>query len=194
MVESQHDETDSIQAFLKWVKAEVQWCHGTGSNIEIKSRYMRTSTLKSYLERPRIIEALLDDLYPNGHCPDADYVRNNYLRPFAILLRLGQGHFIRIFTNYEHLQDPKLPFRSKPQNFPLTTGTDLWEAFKSQQWEFCPLVLRYNMSNDLDPDEILPLEFEDQIGYGGTSSVHKVKVDGEYNELISNAADSVKVE
>ena len=188
MVNVQHDEDRYIQAFLSWRESEKTWCLGTqGLKNEEQARYIPNSTLKTYFHAPRCIEHLLDALYPGGDSPDVSVIRDNYIRPFAILLSLGYGNLIKSFVSFEDLQDDKLPFRSKPQHFPRSSR-DLWTEFSSRQWEFCAPTLKYSRENVLDIREILPLRFEKAMGRGGTSSVHKITVHPVYNLLYPERA------
>ncbi|KAG8534333.1 uncharacterized protein KY384_001177 [Bacidia gigantensis] len=190
MVTSQRDESVSIQAFLKWQEDQGLWCHGTKQpKQKMQSpRYMLKSTLQDYLQRDGRVEILLQELFrhddPHDNPPDADIIRKHYLRPFVILLRLHQGSMIKLFTKYENLQDHKLPILSKPPNFPISAEIDLWEAFKKNQWLFCPVRLQYGMSRDVLPEEILPFQFEELLGRGGESSVYKVKIHPECHSLL----------
>ena len=188
MVDVQHDEDPYIQAFLTWRQSENTSCEGTrGFKNEELARYIPNSTLSTYFNAPRCTNNLLNALYPDRHPPDADIIIRSYMRPFAILLSLGNGCLISYFVKFEDLQDDKLPFRSKPQNFPQSSG-DVWTKFSSQQWEFCPPTLEYSRERVLDEQEILPVRFDRVIGRGGTSSAHKIDVHPFYNLLYPGSA------
>lgn len=189
MVDVQHDEDQSIQAFLTWRQSENTWCLGTrGFKNETQAKYIPNVTLRTYFHAPRCTNNLLNALYPDGDPPDASVITAHYMRPFAILLSLGCGKFISLFVRFEELQDDKLPFRSKPQKFPHSSREDLWTKFSLQQWEFCAPTLEYSREKVLDQEEILPLRFEGVIGRGGTSSVHKINVHPDYNQLCPERA------
>ena len=180
----QRDEDPNIQAFLDWEQSESTGHVGTGgARNDITPRYIPSLDLETYLNREGVTERLLNALYPGHDGPAANYVKKQYLRPFAILLCLNHGTLIDIFIKHEQLQDDKLPFRSEPPGFPSSSKVDLWAEFRSKQWKFCPVTLRYLMGTTLDQDEILPLRIGERIGLGGTSSVYTVTVHPQYNEL-----------
>ena len=183
----QHDDHPDIQHFLDWRNSEEASCTGTGgSNNESAPRYIPLETLKEYFDGRDRLNRLLRAVFSDGGAPTATEIRENYIRPFAILLCLGQGALIKFFTNRENLQDKKLPFQTKPQHFPSSSNIELWAAFSTQQWEFYPTMLSYLSHRELDENEILPLRFLEVIGRGGTSSVRKVEVHPHYNKMLPN--------
>ena len=66
-----------------------------GFENEEERKFIPLETLKERLTRRRV-EALLAALFDNGErsAPDVDVITNHYLRPFAILLRIGEGSMI----------------------------------------------------------------------------------------------------
>lgn len=184
MEDSQRDEDPDIQAFLKWRQSEGQKTLGTKSIESETCPMISTTALKNYLRSDKV-KKLLKVLFSEGDFPAADYVVDHYLRPFAILLCMNLGHFITRFVEYDQLRDEKLPFESRPPNFPEHTKSDIWKDFYSQQWEFCPVTLRFNMEQNLGEHEILPFATKEKVGEGGTSSVYKVTAHQECNELRS---------
>ena len=128
---------------------------------------------------------LLDAVLDSNQRPavDPDYVREHYLQSFAILLCIGQGRFIHHFIKYNSLRDQKLPYHTKPDNFPFTTP-DIFEDFKRGQWQFCASKLEYKMDSCFKEEEILPITYKDQIGEGGSAIIYKIVIEGDYNSLL----------
>lgn len=191
MTHPQRDDLQPIQAFLQWEAAQSTGRNGTqGAQNDKQAKYIQYSALKEYMSKPNTLEKLLGALFPDGYdAPDADSIREHWLRPFAILVSINHGQMINAFRRRDDLEDEKLPLRSKPANFPMSSivnssgPVNLWDLFYERQWKFCPKKLEFNMESDLDERYILPFEVKEKLGRGGSSSVHKIVVDGEYNKL-----------
>ena len=125
--------------------------------------------LKERSTRGRM-EDSLRALFANGdRSPDVDVVISHYLRPFAILLRIGEGRMICQFVNHKSLQDDQLPHTWKPSEFPSPTRPDIWATFRQEQWAFYALKLEYSRVRNIGPDEILPINQKNKIAEGGSS-------------------------
>lgn len=194
MAERQPENSTAIQDFLHWKddsKIHKQGCGGRDNTFGTK--YISQAALFEKLTRERI-ETLLNELFRNVEqpAPDAEVIRDHYLRPFAILLCAGSGPMISYFVEHPTLQDHLLPFAVKPKHFPKSTDRDLYKAFCTEQWQFCPIKLVYNMSYQLESDEILPIVQKQRIGEGGSAYVYKIVVDGDYNSLrLNQSTDAV---
>ena len=188
MALSQHEAAPAIQDFLQWRShpdTSRQGCRGSeDATGAIESRYIPLGTLKAYLTTERI-RSLLAQLYPNTHhAPDADRVQAYFLRPFAILLSAGFGHMIHYFVGHRY-EDKHLPFSIEPKKFPKSLTREFFNEFCKKQWQFYPMQLDYDMSDDdLDGDCILPILRKEEIGSGGSAIVYKITVDKDYNSLI----------
>ena len=186
MVGSQLDHDPEIQDVLSWKDSSDTWRRGSGGNDDrLDRRFIPRSTLEAKFKAPLKVEGLLHALFgkSNDPLPDADYIRNRYLRAFVILLFLGQGHMICHFVEHESLQDPHLPFRTLPQGFPSSTTCNLWEVFEREQWGFCAMGLEYNMSYHLCADDILPIVDKERLGEGGSAVTHRITVHPDYDSL-----------
>ena len=184
MATSQPEDAPAIQDFLQWISNSENFRTGCkGSDNAIGSRYIPRVALDAYLTTGRI-RTLLVELFDNtNRAPDADRVRTNYLRPFAILLSAGFGRWIRHFVDHRY-EDSHLPFSSKPRNFPQSTTQDLFNEFCKKQWQFCAMQLDYDMSDHLENDCILPILGKEDIERGGSAILYKITVDKDYNNLI----------
>ncbi|KAI4224143.1 MAG: hypothetical protein LQ349_007288, partial [Xanthoria aureola] len=147
--------------------------------------FVPQSRLETYLRSHDRVENLLDAvLDPEGrHSVAARYIRDNYLRTFAILLYIGEGPWISTFQQYRSLRDDKLPYDTEPADFPKTHNSDLFTKFKAAQWQFCAMALQYDMKDRFSPEVILPIRSKTEIGSGGSAIIFKIVVDEAYNSL-----------
>ena len=183
---SQPDDHPVIQEFLKWIEAPPTRRIGCGgSNNDVAREYISWKTLKEKLTK-RKVEELLEVLFENWEYPrpEADYITKHYLRPFAILLCIGQGRMIHHFSEHQMLQDHLLPFRDEPSTFPTSTGCKIFADFRREQWAFCAVRLEYDIRSHLEADEILPITHKERIEEGGSAIAYKIEVDADYDDLV----------
>ena len=109
---------------------------------------------------------------------------SHYLRPFAIVLRIGEGRMICQFVNHKSLQDDQLPHTRKPSEFPTSTRPDIWATFRQEQWAFYALTLEYSRVRNIGPDEILPINQKNKNAKGGSPVTYKIPVDEDYDKLV----------
>ena len=186
MLGPQPDHNPEIQEVLSWKESSDTWRLGSrGVDNELDRRFIPRSILEAKFKAPLKVEELLRALFgeSNDPLPDADHIRNCYLRPFIILLCVGQGQMIYHFVDHESLQDSHLPFRALPEGFPSSTTCNLWETFEREQWGFCARGLEYNMSYHLGTDEILPIVQKERLGEGGSAVTHRITVHPDYDSL-----------
>ncbi|KAL9034688.1 MAG: hypothetical protein Q9214_006932, partial [Letrouitia sp. 1 TL-2023] len=133
----QHDEDPAIQEFLRDFqhdkpKPSSLWRRGcTGSGNDIETKYISPKTLQAKLHVQRV-GVLLDVLFTGSDQqkrPTAKFVYDDYLRPFTVLLCIGCGPMIYYFIKHNSLEDRKLPFYDRPDDFPTSTRIDIWEEF-----------------------------------------------------------------
>ena len=146
--------------------------------------FIPRSNLEEYFRRHDQIESLLDAVLDSHDRPavDPDYVRTHYLQSFATLLCIGAGSLIHHFLQYHSLRDSKLPYHTKPDDFPFTTP-DIFEDFKEAQWQFCASKLEYGMNGRFKEKDILPITYKKKIGEGGSAIIYKIVIDKDYNSL-----------
>ena len=185
MIDSHAQHDDALQAFHTWrLSTEAQLPGYGGADVAKICQFIPQSNLQRYFERPRQVENLLDAVLNSQQRPevDANYVRKYYLRSFATLLCIGEGHLIHHFQQHKSLRDQKLPYRAKPEDFPFTTP-DKFEEFKDAQWQFCASNLEYGMTDRFKEEDILPIIHKEKIGEGGSAIIYKIVVDETYNSL-----------
>ncbi|KAI4126118.1 MAG: hypothetical protein LQ338_003923, partial [Usnochroma carphineum] len=181
MFNTQPDQDAECQAFLKWIRSARRSGTVTGYG------FIPVSAVKDYLGANQRVESLLTSLFGKDFAKtvDAETVRKHYLRPLAILLWIGQGDMIRHFVRYQSLKDHQLPFRTCPEDFPISPqDPNFFRRFFNEQWQFCATDLEYNMDLHLHKEEILPILHKQEIGRGGNAIVSKIVVDEEYNRLV----------
>ena len=184
MEETQPDNEPSLQDLLQWKDSQEARRKGFGGpDNNTGPTYIARVTLEKELTEERV-EKILAILFKEGPVPNARFIRENYLRPFMILLTIGCGRMIKSFEQEEGLRDKHLPFRSKPDVFPTVTGRDLFAQFDEQQWQYCPTQLVYDMKWRLKYKEILTIKYKKQIGDGGSAFTFKIEVDEDYNRLV----------
>lgn len=186
MERGQHDENNAIQEFLRWQhearcleELDVTWA-------KEPRHFVPHSELVAYLGSDRRVQRLLDALFSGQdpvEQPSSKYLEQHYLRVFAILLCIGHGRFINYCAQHDSLQDQKLPFLVRPAHFPFSTGSDLFDAFRQKQWEFCAATFRYDMHNYIDKEYILPIIKKERLAVGGSAVIYKVTFLEEYNQL-----------
>ena len=184
---SQPDHHEVLQAFHRWRFSQQTRQPGIGGHdSDTPYDFIPYAAVEEYLGAPGKVEKLLNALFgsPGDHAISPQYIREHYMRPFAILLSIGQGSMIQHWTRYPSLQDHRLPYLGKPEEFPTSTPDDFFELFKSHQWQFCPAKLAYNMNARLSTEEILPITHKEEIGRGGSAVIYKIVVFDGYNDLI----------
>lgn len=184
MVESYAQHGEALQAFHKWRHSSGARFPGIGGpDFETTCPFTPRSNLEKYFERPQV-ENLLDEVLSSKQRPavDANYVRDHYPQTFATLLCIGQGCMIHHFQQYKSLRDQKLPYRTRPDDFPFMTP-DVFEEFKNAQWQFCASKLEYGMNDRFKEEDILPIIRKEKIGEGGSAIIYKIVVDENYDSL-----------
>ena len=182
----QPDHDTYIQDFLQWIKSPDSYRIGCGGlETEDECKYISLAKLKERLTRRRL-ESLLAASFENEErpAPNVDVIINHYLRPFAILLCIGEGSMIYQFVKHKSLQDAQLPLSQEPSGFPSSTRCDLWAAFRQKQWIFYARILEFNTSFHIEPDIILPINYKEKIAEGGSSITYKIIVDRDYDKLM----------
>ena len=187
MSQTQPEEDEEIQAFRKWISSSITRRPGIGGSSHVTSyEFIPLSAVQEYLGTNHRVDDLLTSLFGKeaNRVIDAEVVREHYLRPFAILLVIGEGRMIKHFVQYRSLQDHRLPYRSRPDDFPISKDAGFFDQFYEQQWQFCAADLEYNMNLRLHKEEILPIIAKEEIGDGGNAVIFKIVIDEEYNKLV----------
>lgn len=185
----QHDDTsDACQLFHTWRKSTEAQLPGLGGPAcETIRKFIPRLNLENYFDRGHQLKKLLHTVLNSEQrtAVDVGYVRRSYLQTFATLLCIGRGDLIYYFQQHQSLRDEKMPYRTStpPDSFPFTTP-DIFEPFKSEQWQFCTSKLEYAMTTRFHEEDILPIIRKDRIGEGGSAIIYKIVLDKYYNSLL----------
>lgn len=179
----QGEDHSEIQAFWRWYENTRARCLGIGGPDHAAQRnFIPLSAVQQYLGASQCVEGLLAALCAEN--VEAQTVREHYLRTLAILILIGKGHMIKHFVRYHSLKDERLPFRTRPEDFPHSSDAKFFDKFRRKQWQFCVTDLEYNMDLHLHKEEILPIVEKEEIGRGGNATVFKIVIASEYNKLV----------
>ncbi|KAL8751864.1 MAG: hypothetical protein Q9199_006136 [Rusavskia elegans] len=188
MAQSYAQHSDALQAFHRWrLSPEVQ-TPGLGGDDLDSTSFIPQSKLEAYLTPHHRVENLLVAVLNTEERPKvpAEYIRKYYLRTFATLLCINEGHWIYNFQQHRPLRDDKLPYDTEPVDFPYTVNSDLFKKFKAAQWQFCAMALQYDMKDRFKPEVILPITSKTEIGRGGSATIFQIVVDEAENEAERN--------
>lgn len=183
-------ENDVIQDFRHHTDPERPrkdvWCpYSKFEKSENLDFFMPDNQLKEYFERhlEEILYALSEETGLKSVEPR--FIRDGYLKIFAILLRIKREAWITYFLNFPSLNDNKLPFESKPDDFPAATEDDrfFWTSFNRCQWIFCAPEIRYKPRCKWNTQIVLPIIFKERIGSGSSAETYKIRIHPEYNHL-----------
>ncbi|KAL8713929.1 MAG: hypothetical protein Q9220_002075 [cf. Caloplaca sp. 1 TL-2023] len=182
----QSDYDREYQAFRRWIQDTQRRGIG-GSGHASTCCFVPVSALRKYLGASGRVESLLGFLFGKDSptIVDAETIRKHYIRPLAILLLIGHGAMIKHFVQYESLQDQRLPYRSRPTDFPFSSqDAAFFEKYFEHQWQFCTPELEYNMELFFHDEQTLPILEREEIGQGGNGLIYRIVVDREYNKLV----------
>ena len=129
------DHDTHIPDFMKSSKSPDSFRIGCGGfENEEQRKHIQLKMLKERLTRRRV-EALMAALSDNGErsAPDVDVIINHCLRPFAILLRIGEGIMIYQSVIHKSLEYDRLPLLQRPSEFPSSPRCEIWAAFRLEQ-------------------------------------------------------------
>lgn len=185
MAQSYAQHSDALQAFHRWRRSPEVQTPGLGGDDLDSTFFIPQSKLEAYLTSNDRVENLLFAVLNPAERPAvaAGYIREHYLRTFATLLCINEGHWIYTFQQYRSLRDDKLPYDTEPADFPYTVNSDLFKKFKAAQWQFCAMALQYDMKDRFRPEVILPITSKTEIGRGGSATIFQIVVDEAYNFL-----------
>ncbi|KAH9834315.1 kinase-like protein [Teratosphaeria destructans] len=133
---------------------------------------------------------LLKETFGDQNGPDAKSVAQNYCRILCILTTLSKQRFIASFVNYTSLSDARLPFETRPSNFPDDPDdTHFYTKFFERQWHFCSRVLEKHTSSLIPKHEVLPILNLDRRGTGGSATVYRATVHEDHDQLRQSSSD-----
>ena len=186
MPKPEPEQYDPIQAFYRWIESSrIRQPGFNGSRHGSRCHFIPLSAVEEYFGAHNRVEGLLASLFDNAEIRiiSPQVIRKDYQRTLAILLLIGKGSMIRLFVQYQSLQDYRLPFRSRPADFPASSDPTVFERFYKEQWQFCATDLKYDMNLRLHKEDILPIIHKEEIGHGGSAVIFKITVHEAYNKL-----------
>lgn len=104
---------------------------------------------------------------------------------FCILISLGYGDYIRHFLDNAGLWDVKLPFGSRPDDFPRVPGNpDFFNIFREAQWRFFPVTISRTPSVKFPKELPLPLVERKRLRKenGITANLYRVTIHRDYDD------------
>ena len=183
---TQSDYDEEVQSFHRW-REDTGQPGLDGQGPASKCSFIPRSAVKKYFEDTDTVERVLSTLLDEEDL-HAGYIHSHYLRTLAILLCMGEGQMIKHFVKYTSLEDHRLPYRTRPEDFPRFSDHDrqikFFESFNKHQWQFCATGMAYDMDLDLHEDEILPITDKEEIGEGGNAVVYKITLHKDYDLLL----------
>jgi len=156
---------------------------------EQRRAFIPLDIIKPYFEEDRKARLydVLEAVYGKNDAPDADDVFPTHIRVFCILLEIGMGDYIHLFTSLWDLNDQRLPYdpSAEPRAFPpAPERPDFFKTFCEKQWRFCAAEFSPPMSNiKFEDDRIIPIVHKELIAGGGSAMLYLIRIHGSYNKL-----------
>ena len=185
MVEPRYDHNRDIQDFYQWYEGARCQSNGDSSAQSVRW-FVPDLQIKEYFQNLSTIRRLLRAVY---HDPvflpvEAEEIRDNHSKVFFILILIGKGSLITVFSRYDGLGDRCLPFRTPEKPFPsIPTDPDFFPSFYNKQWEFCVPTFREDMNKDFEGQAILPITQKERLTGGGSASTYKISLHPAYDRL-----------
>ncbi|KAF2139612.1 uncharacterized protein K452DRAFT_320254 [Aplosporella prunicola CBS 121167] len=173
----------NIDKLFKWKQgAQESSAFPQVINPEKQPCFIPLRQVTEYLKDTRRLRDILSELFLGLDLPvSTETIQKYYPRIFLILVLIERGQYIERFVEHEELRDEKLPFHTKPENFPEIP--DLYQQFYNQQWEFCPYTFVHQANEKIPAHRILPFTQYERCGNGGNASIHRVFLLPDYNKL-----------
>ncbi|KAM5351303.1 hypothetical protein ACJ41O_004026 [Fusarium nematophilum] len=132
-----------------------------------------------YGENAEIVHQLVAKVAPTpilGAEIACKLIEQSCQRIFLMLLLLGQGALVELFLLHPGLHDSCLPFRERPEDFPL--DDELWRSFDKLQGTFCVPETWYTNEGHyfaISPGEIIPISERCYVGEGRSAVVERIQ-------------------
>jgi hypothetical protein len=163
---------------------------GSGDTQVVCNRpFVSYKELEDYFSNQYHVKKLLRVLFGDGAEPpvEPDQIRGKYSKVFFILLLIGKGCYIAHFIRHDDLCDQRLPFKTIPDDFPISPpGHDFFDSFCQKQWECCAPIFHNNMNKIFGVKEVLPIILKERLGSGGSATTFKVSIHPAYDQLSKN--------
>lgn len=181
MAQAQRNERPYLQHFQTWISR--QHARGLGSNLSLDNNlddFTPDGAVHEYLKSESRCKGIIGELSDPENLPvKTKVLLEKYSKVFAVLVRIGKGHYIPHFLENEELGDHQLPFSKRPAAFP-SEAQDFFDDFYREQFRFCAAVFDGRAHHAFVPERIMPYLEKEEIGQGGSSVVYKVKVHGRH--------------
>jgi len=178
----------AVQEFQTYVSQHLQ--QGSFGALpeqlgDVTPRYLPDPDREAFFRDNEQVKRLLDAvLYPNLPLHvSLDTLRQSYTKVFSTLLCIGRGAAIVHFVNKPGFTDGHLPFLHGC-SFPNRLSDEtFFDEFYKKQWMFCAPKLEFHEWWQWEPDRILPIVYEQELGSGSSARTFRLRVHPGYNNL-----------
>lgn len=178
------------QNFVSFYDKEKQQGTNAVGNPEITAaEYLPDCAQERHFTQDRV-RYVLNQLYPPDarsdtySLSDPVHIQQNYRRILAILLYIGKGFLLHLFSPDPTLDDNHLPLLD-PRRFP--GSEEDFEAFSEAQWKFHVPKISYRSIVQYDAAQILPYQAVDKLGAGNSGKAQLIQLHPSHNGLNPNA-------
>ena len=191
-MDSQHSprptsvRTEVLSDFSRHVERKSST--GCDLSLDTPRPYLSRKHQREFWTRQNVLAALRAQ--PTTESADVKTIQNKYLGVFSLLVYCDRISYLKEFFLSHNLHDSLFPLSKAPGQWSTAPFLeDFFELIKEHQYRFFPLVLSRDglVDHHVPPGCILPIT-EVEVIHGGDpdeASVYKIKVDPEYNELVS---------
>lgn len=188
MANPQPNHLPALQKFFRLVKSCNVNCEAIGKDKNRSTTsFISTKDIKERLAANdyEFVADLLDEIFGRDWSSNINVEELATKCPlvFAILLCLGQGRYITNFIRHADLQDRRLPFVHRPEEFPHFDNVDFFESFREVQWKWCAPEMTMFNDQEFRDEDILPFKSKTWIHGGMSAAVHKVEIHPDYDGL-----------
>lgn len=196
-----HHEDLDLGALIRNFKEKIQetTCYSLANpNNDEKRPFIPLKRVEAYFSENQnerlnnILKALYHPDIPPTY-PEA--ILKRYTLVFCILLEIGRGDIIHLFTEHDALRDNHLPFdeSNAPPQFPEPAGKpSFYQEFCQHQWKYSIPSFRRPLDQSFPPQQILPIIARDQLSEGKSGySLSKIIIHEDYNFLHTEKSELV---
>ena len=129
----------------------------------------------------RLLNAVLEPQH--RHLVRLDVLQQSYTKVFSILVCISRGPAIVHFVNKPGFTDEHLPFLNR-DSFPSRLSDEtFFDDFYKKQWMFCAPKLDFHEWWLWEPQRILPIVYEKELGRGASARTFLLRVHPGHNNL-----------
>lgn len=195
----QPDYEQVIQEFIAWVKRS--YCYEVidpNPKYPVLNEFVAVDSIRQYFEEEsqRKLKKITRALFPNNQRVWPEDILTGKIGIFCTLLNIHKGPWIEHFRHHDALSDSSLPFDPKrlPPDWPEDTGDpEFLQRFCEEQWKFCVPIMRSPfVDKRFQKNRVLPIVFRKTLNTGASAALWQIKLHPSYNQLIPEAAKSVR--